>query len=162
MKKEQKSKAGKVAGKVEKGVDVNDLIVDGSLTVSHAAIAARVKSYDLKQTIAYFGTQEIITAVKAVIENRVNKTVFGNSFIATAAGILGFLTDENKGIFAGDKGKGALNNSAHFSYVSKVYGFGFGTVKPENKKTVDALLKAGYAGVQIGKVSQVLKSKTVL
>lgn len=160
MKKAQTVKATKKADR--ETINVASLINDGGLTVSHAAINARVKGYDLAQTLSYFNTDSTVEAVKSVIETRVNKTQFGSSYIATAAGVLGFLTDENKSLFSGDKGKGALNNSGHFTYVSKVYGFTFGTVLVKDTKTLKALHDAGYTGVQVGKTCQVLKSKTIL
>jgi len=157
MKKAQTTNSAK-----SETVNVSALISDGGLTVSHTAVNARVKSFDLAQTLAYFNTDATVKAVKSVIESKTNKSAFGNSYIATAAGVLGFLTEENKGLFSGDKGKGALNNSGHYSYVSKVYGFTFGTVTPKDAKTVAALHKAGYTGVTLSKACQVLKSKVVL
>ena len=161
MKKQPKNVTAKTA-KVKTSIDVSALINDGGLTVSHTAVNARVKGYDLAQTIAYFNNDATIKAIKGVIENKANKSIFGNSYIATAAGILGYLTEENKSLFAGDKGKGSLNNSSHFSYVSKVYGFQFGSVKAENAKTLKALHNSGYTGVELGKTCQVLKAKTIL
>ena len=168
MKKEQTAKKAKtikaktIKAKPEKAIDLHALITDGGLMTSHTAINARVKSYDLSQAIAYFNNDATIKAVQSVIESKVNKSEFGNSYLATAAGVLGYLTEENKSLFSGDKAKGALNNSGHYSYVSKVYGFTFGTVLAKDAKTVSALHKAGYVGVELGKTCQVLKSKTIL
>ena len=169
MKKARTIKAKTIKAKPEKTikaksetVNVSALIADGGLTVSHTAINARVKSYDLSQAIAYFNNDATIKAVQSVIENKVNKSEFGNSYLATAAGVLGYLTEENKSLFSGDKAKGALNNSGHYSYVSKVYGFTFGSVKAENAKTLKALHDAGYIGVELNKTCQVLKAKTIL
>jgi len=165
MKKQPKNATAKtVKAKTAKSetVNVSALISDGGLMTSHTAINARVKSYDLAQAIAYFNTDETIKAVQSVIETKANKTAFGNSYLATAAGILGYLNTENKALFAGDKGKGSLNNSSHFSYIAKVYGFVFGSVTPKDAKTVKALHNAGYIGVELGKTCQVLKAKTIL
>ena len=162
MKKAQTANSTKKSAKVETSIDVSSLIIDGGLTTSHTAVNSKVKSFDLQQTINYFCTPETVKAIVSVIIDRVNKTPFGNSYLATAAGILGYLTEENKSLFSGDKGKGALNNSGHFSYVSKVYGFTFGTVTPKDAKTLKALRDAGYIGVELNKICQVLKAKTIL